>query len=79
MAVLGPSSPGRNLRYGSTGSIPWGDWGVFRNFAIASKKQRAGVVVLTNSFNGPRVYQEIVSAAVGRDHPSLEWVQGYRP
>jgi CubicO group peptidase (beta-lactamase class C family) len=57
----------------------WGDWGVFRNFAIASKKQRAGVVVLTNSFNGPRVYQEIVPAAVGRDHPSLEWVQGYRP
>jgi hypothetical protein len=52
---------------------------VFRNFAIASKKQRAGVVVLTNSFNGPRVYQEIVPAAVGRDHPSLAWVQGYRP
>lgn len=56
----------------------WGDWGVFRNFALASKKERTGVVVLTNSFNGPKVYQEIVPAAVGGVHPSIAWVQSYR-
>jgi CubicO group peptidase (beta-lactamase class C family) len=57
----------------------WGDWGIFRNFALASKKEAAGVVVLTNSFNGPKVYQEIVPAAIGGVHPSLAWVQSYRP
>ena len=55
----------------------WGDWGVFRNFAIASRKQRSGVVVLTNSFNGPRVYREIVPAAIGGKHPALAWVEKY--
>jgi CubicO group peptidase (beta-lactamase class C family) len=57
----------------------WGDWGVFRNFAIASRKQRAGVVVLTNSFNGPKVYRDIVPAAIGGEHPALAWVEKYRP
>ena len=56
----------------------WGDWGVFRNFAIASSQHRTGVVVLTNSFNGPNVYQDIVPAAIGGEHPSLEWVRSYR-
>jgi putative ABC transport system permease protein len=36
------------------------------------------VVVLTNSFNGPNVYQDIVPAAIGGEHPSLEWVRSYR-
>jgi CubicO group peptidase (beta-lactamase class C family) len=57
----------------------WGDWGVFRNFAIASRKQRTGVVVLTNSFNGPKVYRDIVPAAIGGEHPALAWVDRYRP
>ena len=37
--------------------------------------RRAGVAVLTNSFNGPKVYEEVVPAAVGGVHPSLAWVQ----
>jgi CubicO group peptidase (beta-lactamase class C family) len=57
----------------------WGDWGVFRNFVIASRKQRAGVVIFTNSFNGPKVYREIVPAVLGGGHPSLAWVEQYRP
>ena len=57
----------------------WGDWGVFRNFAIAFRKQRSGVVVLTNSFNGPKVYREIVPRAIGGNHPAFAWVNAYRP
>jgi CubicO group peptidase (beta-lactamase class C family) len=57
----------------------WGDWGVFRNFALASRKQRLGVVVLTNSFNGPKVYREIVPQAIGGNHPALSWVESYHP
>lgn len=56
----------------------WGDWGVFRNFAIAFRKQRSGVVVLTNSFNGPKVYREIVPRAISGKHPAFAWVNGYR-
>jgi CubicO group peptidase (beta-lactamase class C family) len=57
----------------------WGDWGVFRNFAMASRRQGTGVVVLTNSFNGPSAYREIVPAAIGGEHPALAWVEEYRP
>ncbi len=57
----------------------WGDWGVFRNFAIAVRHQRSGVVILTNSFNGPKVYREIVPRAIGGNHPAFAWVNAYRP
>jgi hypothetical protein len=56
----------------------WGDWGVFRNFAIAYRKQKVGVVVLTNSFYGPRVYREVVPQSIGGEHPAFEWVRRYR-
>ena len=57
----------------------WGDWGVFRNFAVAFRKQKIGVVILTNSFNGPKVYREIVPKAIGGNHPAFAWVNSYRP
>jgi len=57
----------------------WGDWGCFRNFAIAYRKQKLGVVVLTNSFNGPKAYRETVPQAIGGEHPALAWVERYRP
>jgi CubicO group peptidase (beta-lactamase class C family) len=57
----------------------WGDWGVFRNFAIAFKAQRTGVVVLTNSFNGPQVYARVIPSAIGETHPAFAWVNSYRP
>ena len=56
----------------------WGDWGVFRNFAMAYRNQRTGVVVLTNSFNGPKVYKEIVPQALGGKHPAISWVEDFR-
>jgi hypothetical protein len=57
----------------------WGDWGVFRNFAIGFRLQKAGIVVLTNSFNGPQVYGEIIPDALGETHPAFAWVNSYRP
>ena len=57
----------------------WGDWGVFRNFAVAIPAERTGIVVLTNSFYGPDVYRRIVSEATGRRHPAFAWLDSYRP
>jgi CubicO group peptidase (beta-lactamase class C family) len=57
----------------------WGDWGCYRNFAIAYPQQKLGVVVLTNSFNGPEAYRKIVPQALGGSHPALAWVRSYRP
>jgi CubicO group peptidase (beta-lactamase class C family) len=57
----------------------WGDWGVFRSFAIAFREQRLGVVVLTNSFYGPQVYGQIIPIAIGETHPAFAWVNSYRP
>ena len=57
----------------------WGDWGVFRNFAIAFRKQRLGIVVFTNSFNGPQAYGQIIPNAIGETHPAFAWVSSYRP
>ena len=57
----------------------WGDWGVFRNFAIGFKDTGTGIVVLTNSFNGPDVYAPIISSATGGTHPAFAWVSSYRP
>jgi CubicO group peptidase (beta-lactamase class C family) len=57
----------------------WGDWGVFRNFAMGYRSTKMAVVVLTNSFNGPTAYQRIVSDTLGGDHPAFSWVDRYRP
>jgi CubicO group peptidase (beta-lactamase class C family) len=43
----------------------WGDYGIFRNYIVAYKKQKIGVVYLTNSFNGLSIAQDIVSHAIG--------------
>jgi hypothetical protein len=36
-------------------------------------------VVLTNSFNGPEVYQQLILDVIGGTHPALAWVNSYRP
>ncbi|HSN53659.1 MAG TPA: serine hydrolase domain-containing protein [Candidatus Sulfomarinibacteraceae bacterium] len=44
----------------------WGDYGIFRNYVIASAADRSGVVYLTNSFNGLALCEELVEASFGR-------------
>jgi CubicO group peptidase (beta-lactamase class C family) len=43
----------------------WGDYGIFRNYIVGYKKQKIGVVYLTNSFNGLSIGQDLVQAAIG--------------
>jgi tetratricopeptide (TPR) repeat protein len=43
----------------------WGDYGIFRNYIVAFKQQKIGVVYLTNSFNGLSIGQEIINHSVG--------------
>jgi CubicO group peptidase (beta-lactamase class C family) len=57
----------------------WGDWGVFRNFAVAFREAKIGAVVLTNSLNGPKAYRELIPKAIGGEHPAFAWVRSYRP
>jgi CubicO group peptidase (beta-lactamase class C family) len=53
----------------------WGANGSFRNFVLADPPRRRGVVVLTNSANGPKVYERIISSLTGSDHPAFLWFQ----
>ena len=43
----------------------WGDYGIFRNYVVAYKEAKIGVVYLTNSNNGLSVCQDIVRKAIG--------------
>lgn len=43
----------------------WGDYGTFRNYIVAFKKEKIGVVYLTNSFNGLSIGDELVELAIG--------------
>lgn len=52
----------------------WGDWGVYRNFALGYRKQKAGLVILTNSFHGARVYMEVIKEATGATHPAFDFL-----
>jgi CubicO group peptidase (beta-lactamase class C family) len=45
----------------------WGDYGIFRNYIVGYKKQKTGLVYLTNSFNGLSIGQDLVRAAIGGD------------
>lgn len=79
--IKGPVSWGLGWGLESTalgdGFWHWGDWGVYRNFAIGYRKQRSGVVVLTNSFHGMDAYERLVNTATGGSHPSIQWVRDY--
>lgn len=57
----------------------WGDNnGEFHNFVMAFPKERAGIVILTNSGNGHSIIPEIVSQITGGAHPAFAWM-GYEP
>lgn len=57
----------------------WGEnRGEFQTFAMAYPGQKAGVVIFTNSGNGFSIIPEIVSKAIGGNHPAFKWM-GYEP
>jgi CubicO group peptidase (beta-lactamase class C family) len=52
----------------------WGANNSFRNFVIADPANHRAVVVFTNSENGPRVYERVIVAVTGHDHPAFLWI-----
>jgi CubicO group peptidase (beta-lactamase class C family) len=49
----------------------WGANNGFRNFCLADPANGRAVVVLTNSGNGPRVYERVIASLTGHDHPAF--------
>ena len=67
---------GWGIQRDENGEMLW-HWGAnmsFRNFVVADPSNGRAVAVLTNSENGPRVYERIITAATGHDHPSFLWI-----
>ncbi|HEX5706598.1 MAG TPA: serine hydrolase domain-containing protein [Pyrinomonadaceae bacterium] len=52
----------------------WGDGLTYHSFAIGDAARSSGLVVLTNSNFGPKVYQRVINQATGHDHPAFLWV-----
>ena len=53
----------------------WGDYGIFRSYIVGYKKQKIGVVYLTNSFNGLNISQDLVKAAIGGgEEPAIAYL-----
>lgn len=49
----------------------WGNNNVYQSFATASPQR--GIVVMTNSEKGLRVCRDVVSTALGVEHPAFAW------
>lgn len=67
---------GWGLQRDDEGTLLW-HWGAnnsFRNFVIADPVHRRAAVVFTNSENGPRVYERVLSGLTGRDHAAFLWI-----
>lgn len=67
---------GWGLQRDEHGKVLW-HWGAnmsFRNFVVADPINGRAVAVLTNGENGPRVYERIITAVTGHDHPSFLWI-----
>jgi CubicO group peptidase (beta-lactamase class C family) len=52
----------------------WGANNSFRNFTIADPANGRAIVVFTNSENGPRIYERVIVAVTGHDHPAFLWI-----
>ncbi|MEN3331373.1 MAG: hypothetical protein V7641_738 [Blastocatellia bacterium] len=52
----------------------WGDNGGFKDYVVAFRKQKMGVVIFTNSDNGLGIIPEIVKQALGGNQPVFSWI-----
>jgi CubicO group peptidase (beta-lactamase class C family) len=67
---------GWGIQRDENGEVLW-HWGAnnsFRNFVIADPANNRAVVVFTNSENGPRIYERVIVAVTGHDHPAFLWI-----
>lgn len=51
----------------------WGDNSGFKNFYIADPRQEKALVIFTNGDRGARVYERVIRAMTGDDHPAFLW------
>jgi hypothetical protein len=51
----------------------WGDNPGFKNVFFADPQQEKALVVFTNGDRGARVYERVIRALTGDDHPAFLW------
>ena len=51
----------------------WGDNPGFKNFFFADPQQEKAMVIFTNGDRGARVYERVIRAMTGDDHPAFLW------
>jgi CubicO group peptidase (beta-lactamase class C family) len=67
---------GWGIQRDENGEVLW-HWGAnnsFRNFVIAEPAAGRAVVAFTNGESGPKVYERVIAAVTGRDHPAFLWL-----
>ncbi len=52
----------------------WGANNSFRNFVVAEPAAGRAVVAFTNGESGPKVYERVIAAVTGHDHPAFLWL-----
>jgi CubicO group peptidase (beta-lactamase class C family) len=67
---------GWGIQRDENGEVLW-HWGAnnsFRNFVIAEPAAGRAVVAFTNGDGGPKVYERVIAAVTGHDHPAFLWL-----
>jgi CubicO group peptidase (beta-lactamase class C family) len=52
----------------------WGDNPGFKNFFYADPREMKAMAVFTNGDRGARVYERVIRALTGEDHPAFLWL-----
>jgi CubicO group peptidase (beta-lactamase class C family) len=65
---------GWGLETGSGSQWHWGDNVNWKNFVLIEPRERAALVVFTNSSHGMNVAQRFVAASTGDDHVAFQWL-----
>ena len=52
----------------------WGDNPGFKNFIVGEPAARSAIVLFTNGNAGQRVYERVIRARTGVDHPAFLWL-----
>jgi len=52
----------------------WGDNPGFKNFAVGEPATGAAIIIFTNGNAGQRVYERVIRARTGIDHPAFLWI-----
>jgi CubicO group peptidase (beta-lactamase class C family) len=67
---------GWGIQRDENGEVLW-HWGAnnsFRNFVVADPRAGRAVVAFTNGEAGPKVYERVIAAVTGHDHPAFLWL-----